>query len=234
MENKSYTEHWKNLANDKKITATDVLIHSALKAFFARGNVSRNEVFHSILARAFTPITNSTKLVNDLKHGPYKEVELIFEYISFALKYRYKFGIFGLSEEATISEIFDGDTVRFDEFKRFVLELDPNRIRQRHYTYIFVDQDMIEPIYQAVQAAHVAMVIGQKMNKRFNSEKIHYQICKKPDVVDFEEFISYLMEKGVKVEKFYEPDVDRTIAIGTHPIPDHKRKFLMDHELLTF
>ena len=43
-----------------------------------------------------------------------------------------------------------------------------------------------------------------------------------------------LDDEGFDVEYFYEPDVDRVIAIGTHPVPSHKRGILQNYELLTF
>jgi hypothetical protein len=115
--------------------------------------------------------------------------------------------------------------------------------RDRYYCYIFVDQNGVEPIYQAVQAvqaAHVAMVIGQKMDKKFDAHNIYYQICKMPKFDVYEsytnlnEFLGKLVSFGFRPEIFYEPDVNRIIAVGIHPVRSDKREFLKQFELLKF
>ena len=51
----------------------------------------------------------------------------------------------------------------------------------------------------------------------------------------YKDTLDNLTARGYKAELFYEPDVDRIIAIGTHPIPSHKRdEWIRSHELLTF
>ena len=106
--------------------------------------------------------------------------------------------------------------------------------RDRFYCYIWVNQRYADPIYQLVQAAHVAMVIGQKMNPKFNAHKIYYQICKVPEGNSIQHLAGKLVMDGYNVERFYEPDIDRAIAIGIHPVRADKRKHLKEYQLLTF
>ena len=227
---KSYIKFWKQIANEKATTREDHVIYCALKAFFAKDTnvLSKKEIFERICAKAFTPCTNKVKLANGW--GPFKAIELSLMIIKFTMNPT----IFGFLIDMAINKIFDGDKDTYEKFNIFVKSLSSNDIKRRHYTYIFVDQENVEPIYQAVQAAHVAMVIGQKMASSLDSANIHYQICKKPVDLSIEVLYKNLTEDGFTVEKFYEPDVKRTIAIGTHPVPEHNRKWLIGHELLTF
>ena len=225
---KPYTEAWKNLNN--KVNAHDIILHCALKAWFAKDSneTNRDEIFRSLISRAFTPITNKTKLANG--YVPFSAIRNIFMFYFYGNR-KY----FGLRKTKFDKEIFESAEIADDFFtwlsksaKSTYLE-DHHKFQRRNYTYIFVDQENVDPIYQLVQAAHVAMVIGQKMDKKFDANNIHYQICKwESGLVD------KLVENDIKFEKFYESDVDRVIAIGTHPIPSHKRGWLKDSILLTF
>ena len=148
--------------------------------------------------------------------------------------------ILNLNREEAIRNIFNRDENLFDKFITFFKSLNNSDYiniqarSQRNYVYIFVDQENVEPIHQAVQAAHVAMVIGKRMPKSFDPTKIHYQICKKPLGIHIKAFSENLRKMGHSVEEFYEPDINKTVAIGTHPIPDQKRYGLMAFELLSF
>lgn len=225
---KPYTKAWKNLNN--KINLHDVVLHCALKAWFAKDSnaANRDEIFRSLISRAFTPITNQTKLNNGCV--PFSAIRNEFQYYYSKRKY------FGMDYEVFAAEILGNDEKTKNEFLRFFVDSlkdiyleEPYKYQRRNYTYIFVDQEQVDPIYQLVQAAHVAMVIGQRMDKKFDAVNIHYQICKWEDSL-----MENLESSDFKFEVFYEPDVERIIAVGTHPIPAHKRGWLKDSVLLTF
>jgi len=78
------------------------------------------------------------------------------------------------------------------------------------------------------------MVIGQKMDKKFDASKLYYQICKVPEWQNIESLAGRLLFDGFKVEYFYEPDRDRVIAIGIHPVRSDKREKLRQYQLLSF
>ena len=238
--NKPYTKFWKRLCNT--ITANDVIVYCALKAYFAKSSntTSKEEIFRNLLGKSFTPITNKNKL-NCCKYPPFWAIHINFGYM-LEIKYRKaeNLGIWGTFDE-TVNKMFGGSEEEFQNFINFYNSLYIEVVRnktlrpstRRNYTYIFVDQNNVEPIYQAVQAAHVAMVIGQRMDKKFDASNIHYQICKMD--MTYKDTLDNLTARGYKAELFYEPDVDRIIAIGTHPIPSHKRdEWIRSHELLTF
>ena len=226
---KTYTKHWKNL---KAASANDVVVHCALKAFFAKSTntTSKENIFRNQISKSFTPITNKIKLANGAKS--YEVVDDSLKYLAWVTKP----SIFGLNFKNAIEHIFENDENKYNEFCIFLKSLAKAKLsyKRRYYTYIFVDQENVEPIYQSVQASHVAMVIGQKMNSTLPSDKIYFQLCKKPVGVSIDHLGGYLIDAGFDVEKFYEPDVNRTIAIGTHPVPSYKRNKLEKYDLLTF
>lgn len=224
---KPYTKYWKIIS--KKATKLDVIFICAVKAFFAKNSnaTNREEIFNALITKSFTPITNKKKLENGMI--PFQCLKEVFTELYYYLDTRYN-----------VLDIF-GDLETFNEFKKFVFNFHKvlphyfdSRFKKRYYSYIFVDQNGVEPIYQAVQAAHVAMVIGQKMERSFDASEIYFQVCKVPVDIPILTLFKFIGLNGFKVERFYETDVDRVIAIGVHPVRSDKRKFLKEYELLNF
>ena len=229
---KHFDQYWKAIPYKEK-TALDIFYRIALKAWFSKSNCSSKEgIFKSLFAAAFTPVTNKNKLNNGV-HPFYGALN--------SCKFKMKSGIFRLRYEDTIQNIFNGSVQEYNDFFAFVFErfkeikATPTRYEKRYYSYIFVDQDGVEPIYQAVQAAHVAMLVGQRMGKEHDARHVYFQVCKKPAswIYSMDEFETHL-GSFCRTEAFYEPDVDRIIAIATHPISSDKRQKLLQYELLSF
>jgi hypothetical protein len=233
---KHFDQFWKSIPYNEK-TTQDIVYRIALKAWFAKSNTSSKEgIFKSLFSAAFTPVTNKKKLNNGA--APLGAITNAFSSLYF---YKSKLGIFRLSYEDTVQNIFNGSVEDYEMFFMFIRErfkeikTTPDRYGKRYYSYIFVDQDGVEPIYQAVQAAHAAMLVGQLMSKEHDARHIYFQVCKKPDNWEYsmDEFETYL-DTYYRAEAFYEPDVDRIIAVATHPIRSDKRQKLLQYELLSF
>lgn len=239
---KTFTKFWKNLKNN--VTAHDVIVHCALKAFFASesNEYNKDQVFRSLISKSFTPITNKNKINNGAT--PLQSLKANWKFFTNDIHREEKnIGIFGASYNETMNEIFSGSKTQFQEFVTFYNMLYNKifiqnliKVEKRYYSYIFVDQKDVEPIHQTVQAGHVAMVIGQKMDKKFDAHNVYFQICKLPQgyVGNLAKFQIDLEEEGFKVETFFEPDMNRTVTIGIHPVMSHKRKWLKRCELLNF
>lgn len=100
------------------------------------------------------------------------------------------------------------------------------------YCYIFVRQDL-SPEQQLVQAAHVTLVLGNKLKRDVN--ELYFTVIGIPQLIDFTKVMSDLNVHGTKYETFYEPDQGGTLtAIATHPIPKDQRGILRDYKLLKF
>ena len=101
------------------------------------------------------------------------------------------------------------------------------------YVYIFVRQDLSKE-QQLVQAAHVALVLGNRLN-RPKADDIYFQVCGVPQLIDFAPLMKDLNKYGVKYETFYEPDQGHTLtAIATYPTPKDQRGMLRNYKLLKF
>jgi hypothetical protein len=231
---KTYTQAWKNTA----LTAskTDIIIHCALKAFFARdtNSTSKEDIFRAIVAKSFTGITSPNRLANgETKYVSVRHaVWAANSFLDVAASSK-KFGILGTTFEETI--VMFGGHDSFNAFIRFLAQfkkLDES-LDDKHYSYIFVDTT-VEPIQQAVQTAHVAMVIGQNMNKKLDAKRIHYQVCKIPEGDTITSLTKRLVSQGFKVETFFESDLGKIVAVGIHPVRYGRRQKLMKFELLTF
>lgn len=237
---KNYKKVWKNYVKSNSATVKEHVIYWALKAFLANesNEITKEDIFFSICRRAFTPITNKNKLANGCTPSMVIKNSLqVISWILMSEPNQKKIIFFNLYREDIINQIFDGKEKAFEDFKLFVESLKSSfkaeKVIKRYYSYIFVDQNGVEPIHQAVQAAHCAMKIGQKMNNVFDANNIYYQLCKAP-VTNISEHIHLLNANGFTVETFFEPDINRTVAYGIHPVESNKRKFLKDYELLSF
>lgn len=101
------------------------------------------------------------------------------------------------------------------------------------YVYIFVRQDL-SPEQQAVQSAHVALVLGHKL-KRTDVSELYFTLIGIPQLIDFRDVVKTLQLRGTQYESFYEPDQGNTLtAIATHPIKKSERGALRAFPLLRF
>lgn len=101
------------------------------------------------------------------------------------------------------------------------------------YVYIFVRQDLSKE-QQLVQAAHVALVLGSKLN-RTNIEELYFTVIGIPQLIDFTTVMKDLKKHGTEYVRFYEPDQGNTLtAIATYPIPKDERGILKEYKLLKF
>jgi hypothetical protein len=237
---KPYTNAWKRVA--QKSTLHDNVVHAALKAFFSEpsNKVSKEEIFRGQVSKFFTPVTNNVKIVNG--HWEFISLFQVFEYFRVNLRVNIKFPFLGMKNEDFITEVFDDSQENYHNFIKFFREnisknmsrSDFDKFRKRYYCYIFVKQEGCEPIYQAVQAAHVAMVIGKNMDKDIIADEVVFQICKVKNTDEMDCVWMDLLLHNYEVEYFYEPDKDNYFAMGILPVPSYKRQFLQNYELLTF
>lgn len=100
------------------------------------------------------------------------------------------------------------------------------------YCYIFVRQDL-SPEQQLVQAAHVTLVLGNKLKR--DCSDLYFTVIGIPQLIDFVQVTKNLQKHGTEYVSFYEPDQGSTLtAIATHPIPKDERGNLRDYKLLRF
>lgn len=99
------------------------------------------------------------------------------------------------------------------------------------YVYVFVRQDLSKE-QQLVQAAHVTLVLGNKL-KRTDVSELYFTVIGIPQLIDFKTVFDDLHRHGTKYETFYEPDQGSTLtAVATHPIRKADRGNLLKYKLL--
>ena len=239
---KEFKSLYKKIANAKQNTATHALQLAILKAIKAKSNGEKKDIAAAILYKSFTPITNETKLANGAK--AYEAVKATAGYLYFSSsdwarredgtsyrKFRDKVKIF----DVPFNEIFENEfeIQLYFEILEGLLK-DPDQIA-RHYTYIFVRQDLLSPEQVAVQAAHATFVAGAKLDYRMNPAEVYFTLVGVNGPVDWKNLVLNLNDHGTKYSKFVEPDLGFVnTAIATQPIHSAARGALRNYELLTF
>lgn len=116
---------------------------------------------------------------------------------------------------------------RLVSFSRMESKMEPS------YVYIFVRQDLSKE-QQLVQAAHVTLVLGNKL-KHKNVENLYFTVIGIPQLSDFCKVMKDLKKHGTEYVTFYEPDQGSTLtAIATMPILKSERRNLLEYKLLRF
>lgn len=109
---------------------------------------------------------------------------------------------------------------------------DLKKYNDRHYTYIFVRQD-ISPEQQLVQAAHVALVLGSKL-KPEQVQNLYFTVIGIPNLKAFSPLMKQLGRLNIDFTTFYEDDLgDEMTALATWPIHHKNRGELMEYKRLT-
>ena len=206
---------WKQLANQRKIQNYDVAAYCIVKAIFAKSN-EKYEVAKALLLKSFTPITNDNKLNN----GQYEFRNLVLALIS---SFRSKLYLELDEESQKIFASLQNSLVR-EEWQ------------DKTYAYILVRQDL-PPIQQVVQAAHVAMVLGQQVSKhKADAKKQHFCVLALENYQDLLNEISKAKISKIPFAYFFESDIGQFTAMAYHPMRKsyaQRKKLFTGKSLLT-
>ena len=213
MEN--FKNIWKTLSAAKAIQPKHMVTYGILRAMAAK-SPNKNEIARYFVAKAFSKPGRHRK--------PFYAAELAADSLYWDLKGKKLLGV-------DYSEIFSSEE-EVEQFKEILKSLAPYDF-DRHYTYVFVRQDIFEE-YQLVQAAHATMVAGQRMDPKHKADQIYYTVVGVKDHAELFAVSKELNSLGFKHEMFYEPDINSSTAIATHPIHWIARRPLMKYSLLTF
>jgi hypothetical protein len=189
--------YWKTLANEKRARYYDVAAYMIAKALYSKSN-EKLEVAKALLLKAYTPITNKTKL-----YGGQEEWN--------GLK-----GSIDYSMWSQIYNILPED--KQDEFTNLVLLLRKEDWNDKTYMYGFVRTDICK-VQQAIQLAHVTMVLGQKFGKKIaDSRNQHFCIFGLRDENHLKDIANRLAENNIDHVAFYESDIKSHTALATVPL----------------
>jgi hypothetical protein len=206
---------WKQLANQRKIQNYDVAAYCIVKAIFAKSN-EKYEVAKALLLKSFTPITNDNKLNNGHAEWGGLEQALIW---------------------ASRSKLYielDKDSQKI--FASLQNSLVREEWQDKTYAYILVRQDLPK-IQQVVQAAHVAMVLGQQVPKfEADARKQHFCILALDDNKDLLKELARANRKKLPIARFFESDIGQYTALAYHPMRKsfaQRKKLFESRKLLT-
>lgn len=227
---KNITEIWKQIANSKTITPEYVLGYCLLRALRAK-HENKVEIARYFIGRAFSPTKRqyASFSTNHPAHH-FHSVEVALRnikdrYVRYGVQYTTLLG-----EKAT--DIFE-TAEEIDQFAELINNIGDFEY-DRHYTYVFVRQD-IPPVHQLVQAAHVTMCVGQKMGNRHDAHNTYFAVIGVLDKHELRAVHNLLVEQNFAFEEFVEPDIGHEVtAIATHPIHFTKRRPLQGFPLLVF
>lgn len=222
IEQSSYnkiTKFWKEM---NKRSSFDHLLFALLKAYHSKNEDKEYEAL-KLISLSFSPTKNINKLVCNNNYKEYFVFRILFSkqnplaakselwcYIRNESWYRNFLDFF----YKTMNQIMNED----------------NRLN-RHYSFIFVETHGWTKSYSAVQAAHAAMLVGQRMNKKHDARKIYFHLLERPHDTSPHSLEDFYPE--AKFHHFYEPDQDKIIASATEPLIWHKAARLKELPFLT-
>ena len=215
---KDFRKNWKTLAANKQIQGFHYIQRAALIAIASKRNVPKEDIFHILLDRYFTPITNKNKLKNGMeKYSTIKKM---------AFDAQWATEIIGIHA----TEFFDnGEELK--AYQEMIKKIYFDKI-DRKYVYYFTIQDILSPEQQGVQAGHALFALGSRLGKEANAHETYFQWI---GVRDSGTLYSIAKKyEHLDPVKFYEPDVGHKMtSIALPPIPWYKRGDLTEYPLLT-
>lgn len=189
-------QEWKQKAASKSLTARDFFFRALHKAMDSKAE-DKAEVFRGLLLKYFSPVTNANKLANGAT--PWKTLELI------ATSASNKWSSASEAEKELIREVFpnNGWGAKAD-------------LRDPMYIYFFTRQD-ISYEQQLVQTAHAASCARQVFD--FDAFQQHFIVFGLPDEVALQAKFRALVNEGVRVIDFREPDIgNQMTSFATVPM----------------
>jgi hypothetical protein len=226
---KNFREDYKTLARAKKTTAYDVMRLCIYKAMDAVSIQPKDVTANQLIRRAFTPITRKNKLDNG--NEPWQKVRNLLSSLHWFCKMQKKDPAQLFSPLETVDELNQFTQIVSDVFDKYKITQEEQK---RHYSYIFVRQD-ISPEYQLVQAAHVAAKMGFNQITFKNFDELYFAVIGVPDQKGLDTAIADIEHVGGKAYSFIEPDIGNVMtAVASSPILASNRKRLLSYKKLVF
>ena len=224
---KNFKEVWKSLAKAKTATAADVMIYNIFKAMTAK-NPNKEEVIIGLLQRAFTPVSRPSKLSNGRR-----AYDILSRISGQTMIYANKVFDFK-AEPTTLLDCFE-NVQEIEKYKKLVTFANINLGKhvEDYYSYVFVRQDLHRE-QQIVQASHVTLVLGSKLNGH-NPKNLNFVVCGAKDLEDLKKVEAYINDHGVETVDFVESDLNNEVtAIASFPIGVKQKSFMKRYKLLKF
>lgn len=234
---KDFKKIFKELARAKQATAADHLEYFILKAITAKSNVDKVQIASDMIKEAFLPTTNKNKLDNG-QHPNLGLIKAMFEAFIYPTTMKELEG--KTFATRPLLDCIEND-MELWQYRNIISTIRSKVTEEKEfidhdYLFFFVRND-IDPGYQAVQAAHAALLLGKELDG-YDLNKLNFVVCgaSKLDLErNIPERIRNGFEKPPQYVGFYEPDLHGEITcIGTHPIPYSQKSVFGDYKLLKF
>lgn len=210
---------WQALANNKKNSARSHTQYCILRAMQSKGE-DKIAIAKHLIRKAFTPITRVTKLANG--RTPFDTIQSRI----YRLGWHPKSDLLGVPFADLLTE------EEQEQYVSLIKALNTEKLVRR-YSYFFGRQDYFDE-YQAVQIAHVALELGNKLTPE-QIKELHFTVCGVEDLRALEDVERALDRMKIPYVTFREPDIgNQKTAIGVYPLEEHKRGILRNYNLLRF
>lgn len=235
---KDFRKIFKSISTNKQATAADHVEYFILKAMTAKTNNNRAQIASDMIFDAFNPVTNENKLTNGMH--PYLGLQ---KALLEASVYQTSLSNIKPQQFSTrpLLECIEND-MELKLYQNIWNEIYDSYIKEREpldkdYVFFFVDKTL--PLnYQAVQAAHAALVLGTKERmKSFDVTKLNFVVCHatKDDLLTHIPFIVTHDLENVDYVEFREPDLgNRVTCVATTPIPYSHKGVFSHYDLMNF
>lgn len=202
-------------------TALDHAQLCILKAIVAKGD-DKVAIAKHFLRKSFSPVVKQSKLSIGGR-TPFDTVESLFTAYRWGGQHKSILGV-PMDELLTKEE---------QNLYHTIAQAILNGGLVRRYSYFFGRQDYFDE-YQAVQIAHVALELGNKLTSE-QVKDLHFTVCGVEDLRALEDVEHVLTTLKIPFVTFREPDIgNEKTAIGVFPLEEHKRGILRNYPLLRF
>jgi len=220
---------WKALAKEKQLTASDFIIRCVLKSIMAKAS-DKKAVVLGLFQKAFTPITNSNKVANNIYRYPF-----MYQYgIQYATRFNEKDLI---AQDALPVKLLqcletEQEIMLYKNLLDYLFQ-DSDGHTGEKYSFIFIRQDLSKE-QQVVQAAHVTLLLGTSPIKE-DPTKLNFVVCGVKDKTELEQVEAFINEHEVTTVKFIEPDLNNEpTAIASYPMGINQKRFMRRFKTLKY
>lgn len=227
---KDFRKVFKQLANEKKLTSSDMYSYAILRAYNIKSEITYQDRVRAgaeMTRECFSPITNWNKLYCNSMGNPY-----------FALTNKAATD-FSLSNSKLICQCLESpeELKEVQIFSRAVLKAFEAVVKSKEdedYMFVVVRTNLTKS-QQAVQAIHASVALADLMQHENNTmvSGCNLVLCGVNGVPELNCLMDKVSAKGFAAIPYYEPDLHTSLtAVAIQPLSFIEKDFLKDLKLL--
>ena len=227
---KDFRNVFKQLANEKKLTSSDMYAYSILRAYNIKSEITYQDKVRAaaeMTRECFSPITNWNRLYCSNMGDPY-----------YALT-RKAATDFYLSNSKLICQSLESieELKEIQVFSHDVLKAFEGAVKAKEeedYMFVVVRTNLTKS-QQAVQAIHASVALANYIQHENNTmvSGCNLVLCGVNGVPELNCLMDKVSAKGYSVMPYYEPDLHTSLtAVAIEPLSFIEKEFLKDLKLL--